>query len=130
VCLISLSLSVSLCLPQECGVDYTSKLDGMFTDIDLAKNVLQAYKQSLLSSQSPPSSQEIETDIMVLTTSYWPTYPIIEMKIPPEITHQMVSSSSRLFPSPPQDPLQNSFSSFYNEKYQGRRLAWQHSTER
>lgn len=73
----------------ECGVDYTSKLDGMFTDIDLAKSVLQTYKQSL-SSTTGTLSNELEADIMVLTTSYWPTYPILEMKIPPEITRQMV----------------------------------------
>jgi cullin 4 len=65
----------------------------MFTDIDLARNVLQSYKQSL-QPQAQPTTPEMETDIMVLTTSYWPTYPILEMKIPPEITQQMVSHST------------------------------------
>lgn len=71
----------------ECGVDYTAKLDGMFTDIELAKTVLQTYKQTLPAN----SSNDLEAEIMVLTTSYWPTYPILEMKIPPEISRQMVA---------------------------------------
>lgn len=116
---------------QECGVDYTSKLDGMFGDIDLARNVLQAYKQSMTEKQSLSTSSTsritpIETEIMVLTTSYWPTYPTIEMKIPPEILHQMVP----FFFSFCSNLSQELFSTFYNEKYQGRRLTWQHSTER
>jgi hypothetical protein len=77
----------------------------MFGDIDLARNVLQAYKQAMAAKSSTSASSAtppMETEIMVLTTSYWPTYPSIEMKIPPEILHQMVCflSPVPLFLSP------------------------------
>jgi hypothetical protein len=74
----------------------------MFGDIDLAKNVLQAYRAAISSASSAPGAVgSIETEIMVLTTSYWPTYPTIEMKIPPQISHQMVPPSPLFFFSSP-----------------------------
>jgi len=83
----------------------------MFSDIDLARNVMNLYRQALQLSRD--SYESLEVDIMVLTTSFWPTYPVIEMRIPREIEIQM-----------------DLFSTFYDEKYQGRRLSWQHSVER
>jgi hypothetical protein len=82
----------------------------MFADIDLARNVMNLYRQS---QQQRDSAEGLEVEIMVLTTSFWPTYSMIEMKIPREIQIQM-----------------DLFSNFYDEKYQGRRLTWQHSVER
>jgi len=45
----------------------------------------------------------------VLTTGYWPTYPPMELRLPPEIVF-----------------YQERFRNYYTNKYQGRRIEWQH----
>lgn len=62
----------------------------MFIDVDLAKTVMQTYKQSEQKKKIEMKYSDLDVDIMVLTTSFWPTYPVLEMRLPPEITYHMV----------------------------------------
>lgn len=64
----------------------------MFIDVDLARTVMQTYKQSEQRKRAEKKYSEMDVDIMVLTTSFWPTYPILELSIPPELTFHMVSN--------------------------------------
>lgn len=52
----------------------------------------------------------LAASVGVLTSGYWPTYPVLEMRLPAEA-----------------DALQALFQEFYLSKYSGRRLVWQHN---
>eukprot|EP00252_Welwitschia_mirabilis_P026343 TRINITY_DN8630_c0_g1_i1.p1 TRINITY_DN8630_c0_g1~~TRINITY_DN8630_c0_g1_i1.p1 ORF type:complete len:804 (+),score=179.82 TRINITY_DN8630_c0_g1_i1:191-2602(+) len=95
-------------LKTECGSQFTNKLEGMFKDIELSKEINESFK---LSSQArtklPPG---IEMSVHVLTTGYWPTYSPMEVRLPHEL-----------------NVYQDIFKEFYLSKHSGRRLMWQHS---
>lgn len=92
-------------LKQECGGGFTSKLEGMFKDMELSKDINIAFKQymSNLKNVSP-----LELTVSILTMGYWPTYPVLEVTVPPEMVH-----------------FQNHFTKFYLGKHNGRKLQWQ-----
>lgn len=99
-------------LKTECGVEFTAKLEGMFTDIGLSRDTMLAYKEYKASLSVQPQN-EIETEIQILTTGFWPSYPKLSINLPPELMDQ-----------------QKKFSVFYDKKYQGRRLSWIHAADR
>lgn len=107
-------------LKAECGSNYTGKLEGMFQDIDLSRDVMLSYQQYVSGLDSvlvrkPTTSTAAEFHAQVLTTGYWPS-PVsgeADLLIPEELKQ-----------------LQDHFNMFYVHKYQGRRLAWAHSLER
>lgn len=94
-------------LKQECGSSFTNKLEGMFKDMELSRDVMQAYADSTL-KKKPAGESEIA--VHVLTTGYWPAYPPAPLKLPNELLEH-----------------QESFEKFYLSKHQGRRLTWQNS---
>lgn len=95
-------------LKQECGGGFTSKLEGMFKDMELSKDIMHAYKQHTGSHTTPTSNIELYSN--VLTMGYWPTYAPMSISLSEEMLQ-----------------LQDSFSKFYHLKYSGRKLQWQHS---
>ncbi|KAL3624802.1 Cullin-4 [Castilleja foliolosa] len=95
-------------LKTECGSQFTNKLEGMFKDIELSKEINESFKQS---SQARTKLQSgIEMSVHVLTTGYWPTYPPMNVRLPHEL-----------------NVYQDIFKEFYLSKYSGRRLMWQNS---
>ncbi|TVU44716.1 hypothetical protein EJB05_04167 [Eragrostis curvula] len=95
-------------LKTECGSQFTNKLEGMFKDIELSKEINDSFKQSSQARTKLPSG--IEMSVHVLTTGYWPTYPPMDVKLPHEL-----------------NVYQDIFKEFYLSKYSGRRLMWQNS---
>ncbi|KAL5209221.1 hypothetical protein ABZP36_004844 [Zizania latifolia] len=95
-------------LKTECGSQFTNKLEGMFKDIGLSKEINESFKQSSQARTKLPSG--IEMSVHVLTTGYWPTYPPMDVKLPHEL-----------------NVYQDIFKEFYLSKYSGRRLMWQNS---
>nr|CAG4635961.1 EOG090X01NX [Eubosmina coregoni] len=93
-------------LKQECGGGFTSKLEGMFKDMDLSKDINVAYKQSIAHLNQPENSMDLTVNI--LTMGFWPTYPPTEVTLPDE----MVKS-------------QEVFKRFYLGKHSGKKLQWQ-----
>lgn len=89
-------------LKQECGGVFTLKLEGMFKDMELSKDIMAAYDQQL---QNKPS---INLYVNILTLTHWPTYPIATIVLPTELSN-----------------LQEKFTDFYKKKYSGRNLQWQ-----
>ncbi|KAI8582431.1 hypothetical protein K450DRAFT_227154 [Umbelopsis ramanniana AG] len=88
-------------LKETCGIEYTSKLHRMFTDMSLSADLNLAFK-----------SQEGDIkgfEMLVLTSGAWPLNQSMagEFKVPEEL----VKSISK-------------FEDFYKEKHSGRRLAW------
>lgn len=99
-------------LKQECGAGFTSKLEGMFKDMELSKDFVLAFKQHLshCSEQSSGHQHQLDLSVSVLTMGYWPSYPSVQVLVPPEIQR-----------------IQEQFSTFYLSKHNGRKLLWQPS---
>uniref|UniRef100_A0A8C6TUZ1 Cullin-4B n=1 Tax=Neogobius melanostomus TaxID=47308 RepID=A0A8C6TUZ1_9GOBI len=89
-------------LKHECGAAFTSKLEGMFKDMELSKDIMIQFKQN----QSDPSN--IELTVNILTMGYWPSYTPMEVHLPTEMVK-----------------LQEVFKLFYLGKHSGRKLQWQ-----
>nr|ACE75802.1 cullin-4A (predicted) [Sorex araneus] len=92
-------------LKHECGAAFTSKLEGMFKDMELSKDIMVHFKQ-YMQNQSAPSP--IDLTVNILTMGYWPTYTPMEVHLPPEMVK-----------------LQEVFKTFYLGKHSGRKLQWQ-----
>uniref|UniRef100_A0A4W6D7T9 Cullin-4B n=1 Tax=Lates calcarifer TaxID=8187 RepID=A0A4W6D7T9_LATCA len=69
-------------LKHECGAAFTSKLEGMFKDMELSKDIMIQFKQ-YMQNQSEPSN--IELTVNILTMGYWPSYTPMEVHLPPEV---------------------------------------------
>lgn len=94
-------------LKQECGGGFTSKLEGMFKDMELSKDINIAFRQ-LMQNGEVNELGNIDLTVNILTMGYWPTYPITEVTMPAQLVH-----------------LQNTFNKFYLAKHSGRKLQWQ-----
>ena len=106
---------VLLRLKSECGPGFTSKMEGMFKDMDISKEVDTAFKQTskYIPCNDDDSTSSLDFHISILTSGYWPSYP------PP-------SSSSLLLPKMLL-AYQDAFTRYYGEKHPDRQLSWQHS---
>ncbi|KAF4025847.1 hypothetical protein G4228_017759 [Cervus hanglu yarkandensis] len=71
-------------LKHECGAAFTSKLEGMFKDMELSKDIMVHFKQAscYMQNQSDPGS--IDLTVNILTMGYWPTYTPMEVHLTPE----------------------------------------------
>uniref|UniRef100_A0A672MPS4 Cullin-4A n=1 Tax=Sinocyclocheilus grahami TaxID=75366 RepID=A0A672MPS4_SINGR len=92
-------------LKHECGAAFTSKLEGMFKDMELSKDIMIQFKQ-YMQNQSDPSN--IELTVNILTMGYWPSYTPMDVHLPTEMVK-----------------LQEVFKVFYLGKHSGRKLQWQ-----
>eukprot|EP01135_Chromosphaera_perkinsii_P004612 Nk52_evm5s292 gene=Nk52_evmTU5s292 len=98
--------SMLLKLKQECGGGFTAKLEGMFKDIDISKDIMVSFRQTKLRAKMGNT----ELNVNVLTAVNWPTYPPVELNLPAEMNQ-----------------MQETFKAFYLSKHSGRRLIWQNS---
>ncbi|KAI9593415.1 Cullin [Syncephalis fuscata] len=99
-------------LREACGFDFTSKLQRMFTDINLSKDLNETFKDRLLQTRDA-SELSVDFSVSVLGTSAWPLNPpATSFTVPPEL-----------------ESIFKRFQDFYDSKYQGRKLTWlfQHS---
>ncbi|KAI5712815.1 hypothetical protein M8J75_011392 [Diaphorina citri] len=100
-------------LKQECGGGFTSKLEGMFKDMELSKDINVAFKQYMGNLKEDKESTSnnalgIDLTVSILTMGYWPTYPVLEVNLPPAMV-----------------TYQTHFTRFYLGKHNGRKLQWQ-----
>ena len=96
-------------LKAECGSAYTSKLEGMFKDMELSAEVTSAYEAYARDKHgSDPLPSKM--DLWVLTTGYWPSYAPVDATLPPDLCEH-----------------QARFEAYFGNKYQGRRVTWQHA---
>lgn len=91
-------------LKQECGAGFTSKLEGMFKDMELSRELAIPFKQYLRTTQP----DGFEMSVSVLTKGYWPTYPQMNVVLPGEMLE-----------------YRDLFKKFYLSKHNGRNLQWQ-----
>ena len=101
-------------LKAECGAGYTSKMEGMFQDIEWSRETMNRYKTSpeYHSAKSARNgSASVDMDVQILTTGYWPVYPqYSQLVLPPTLVD-----------------LQTQFLAHYKQKYQGRKIVWQYA---
>jgi len=99
-------------LKAECGAGFTSKLEGMFKDMELSRDINSAFKQhvSHLGDSVMTTGDKIDLTVSVLSMAFWPTYPVMNVLIPPYMLK-----------------YQEIFNKFYQGKYSGRKLQWQAS---
>jgi cullin-4 len=99
--------SVIAKLRVECGSNFTNKLEGMFKDLEVSKDLVAAFKASPQAANLPRS---LELHMQVLTTGYWPPYGApAPLRLPPALLD-----------------AQSAFAEFYKGKHNGRTLTWLH----
>uniref|UniRef100_A0A915MLJ5 Cullin family profile domain-containing protein n=1 Tax=Meloidogyne javanica TaxID=6303 RepID=A0A915MLJ5_MELJA len=103
-------LAKRLLLGRKCGAGLTQKLEGMFKDMELSKDFCATFKQYLEASDKEKRFSKLEVNVAILTMGNWPTYPLQEVNIPPQLAE-----------------LQQICAKFYTSKHNGRKLRWQYS---
>eukprot|EP00892_Ulva_mutabilis_P006063 jgi/Ulvmu1/3829/UM018_0041.1 len=106
---IDMEKSMIAKLKAECGAQYTSKLEGMFKDEHLSKDIAAAFKASEEYAQLP---RAMDANMRVLTAGFWPSYPVVDMKLPEDIKKG-----------------REVFESYYLRHHSGRKLTWHSGME-
>ncbi|KAL1524971.1 hypothetical protein AB1Y20_019847 [Prymnesium parvum] len=93
-------------LKLRCGAQFTSKLEGMVTDMNLSSDMGTAFAEHLRENNI-----KLETDVtvQVLTTGFWPTYKNDDLNLPSEMLACI-----------------ETFKAFYDKRTSHRRLRWVH----
>jgi cullin 1 len=92
-------------LKEACGFEYTNKLQRMFTDMSLSKDLTDSFKERMTQNHG---DMDMAFSIMVLGTNFWPLNPPShDFVIPAEI----LTTYDR-------------FSKYYQTKHSGRKLTW------
>lgn len=92
-------------LKDACGFEYTSKLQRMFTDMSISKDLNEEFKEKMKVSHDQDS---IDFSILVLGSGQWPlSAPTSGFNYPADL----LSAYER-------------FSGYYQSKHHGRRLTW------
>ncbi|KAF8382850.1 cul-4 [Pristionchus pacificus] len=106
-------------LKQECGAGFTQRLEGMFKDMEMSKDLGIAFKKHTEAEAKERDEQlcsNAEFNISILTMGQWPNY---------EYAEATKYCSATL----PKDLCLylNAYQNFYVNKHNGRKLQWQHS---
>merc|ERR1719462_757758 len=91
-------------LKQACGFEYTSKLQRMFQDIGVSKDLNDKFKKHLGNSGEP---MDIDFSIQVLSSGSWPFQQSCVFSLPAELERCV-----------------NRFTAFYGGQHSGRKLNW------
>ncbi|KAJ7743248.1 ubiquitin-protein ligase [Mycena maculata] len=95
-------------LKEACGFEYTNKLQRMFTDMSLSKDLTDSFKERMAQNHD---DMDIAFSIMVLGTNFWPLAPPThDFLLPPELL-----------------PTFERFTRYYQTKHSGRKLTWLHN---
>ncbi|XP_049781990.1 cullin-1-like isoform X1 [Schistocerca cancellata] len=94
-------------LKQTCGFEYTSKLQRMFQDIGVSKDLNEMFKTHLINSHEP---LDIDFNIQVLSSGSWPFQQPCDFTVPSELERSL-----------------QRFAMFYGTQHNGRKLHWLHN---
>ncbi|KAG5638768.1 pre-tRNA nuclear export protein [Sphagnurus paluster] len=94
-------------LKVECGFQFTQKLEGMFHDMRISEDTMEAYRAHLAKTTAP----DIDFEVIVMTSTFWP----------------MSHTPSACTFTPDMTKACKSFEQFYLSRHSGRRLTWQPS---
>ncbi|KAG0221759.1 Cullin-3, partial [Actinomortierella wolfii] len=92
-------------LKVECGFQFTSKLEGMFTDMKLSEDTMSDFKSA---QDRAVETTPFELNATVLTSTFWPVpSKPVPCNYPPEFLK-----------------AQEVFERFYTSRHNGRKLTW------
>jgi len=91
-------------LKEACGFEYTNKLQRMFQDMQISKDLNNGYKEHL----SAVGVKGLDSTFSILGTGFWPLTPPNTSFNPPE---EVNADCER-------------FARFYKNKHEGRKLTW------
>ncbi|KAG6025139.1 hypothetical protein E4U41_001602 [Claviceps citrina] len=92
-------------LKEACGFEYTNKLQRMFQDMQISKDLNKEFRDHLESIESPKT---VDSAFSILGTGFWPlTPPSTNFHPPNEIATEI-----------------ERFVRFYKHKHDGRKLTW------
>ncbi|XP_052867959.1 cullin-1 isoform X1 [Anopheles cruzii] len=96
-------------LKQACGFEYTSKLQRMFQDIGVSKDLNEQYRQhhEKLKDTRGTGQNEIDFSILVLSCGSWPFNQSFTFSLPFELEQSV-----------------HRFNNFYAKQHSGRKLNW------
>lgn len=96
-------------LKEACGYEYTNKLQRMFQDVQISKDLNTAYKEwhdKILEDSN--EKRLVDSSFQILGTGFWPlNAPNTPFAPPLEVSKAM-----------------ESFTRFYDQKHNGRKLTW------
>merc|ERR1712001_407803 len=92
-------------LKQACGFEYTNKLQRMFQDVGVSKDLNEQFKTHLQNSES--DRLDIDFSIQVLSSGSWPFQQSCVFSLPSELERCV-----------------NRFTAFYGGQHSGRKLNW------
>ncbi|GMP56811.1 hypothetical protein CsSME_00021144 [Camellia sinensis var. sinensis] len=95
-------------LKQQCGGQFTSKMEGMVTDLTLARENQTKFEEYL--NNNPNVNPGIDLTVTVLTTGFWPSYKSFDLNLPAEMVKCV-----------------EVFRDFYQTKTKHRKLTWIYS---
>ncbi|KAF9604479.1 hypothetical protein IFM89_006801 [Coptis chinensis] len=95
-------------LKQQCGGQFTSKMEGMVTDLTLARENQTHFEEYL--NNNPHVNPGIDLTVTVLTTGFWPSYKSFDLNLPAEMVKCV-----------------EVFKEFYQTKTKHRKLTWIYS---
>ncbi|XP_049411738.1 cullin-1 isoform X15 [Solanum stenotomum] len=95
-------------LKQQCGGQFTSKMERMVTDLTLARENQGNFEEYL--SNNPIANPGIDLTVTVLTTCFWPSYKSFDLNLPAEMVRCV-----------------EVFKEFYQTKTKDRKLTWIYS---
>ncbi|KAF8682947.1 Cullin protein [Rhizoctonia solani] len=94
-------------LKEACGFEYTNKLQRMFTDMQLSKDLTDQFKERMEVAHDA-ADLDVAFSAMVLGTNFWPlNAPAHNFNIPKNIL-----------------PTYERFQRYYQSKHSGRKLTW------
>lgn len=73
-------------LKLRCGSQFTSKMEGMLTDLSIANDHQNLFKKSV-KEKGIVLGNGVDFTVQVLTTGYWPTYKIYNFELPSVMNH-------------------------------------------
>mmetsp|Transcript_7296 Transcript_7296/g.15933 ORF Transcript_7296/g.15933 Transcript_7296/m.15933 type:complete len:735 (+) Transcript_7296:259-2463(+) len=98
--------SLLIKLKTECGYQFTSKLEGMFTDIRTSRDTMLDFKSKM--AEQGVDLDGIDLQVQVLTTGSWPYQSAAKCNLPREL-----------------ERCCEHFRNFYLSTHSGRKLTWQ-----
>ncbi|WMV10153.1 hypothetical protein MTR67_003538 [Solanum verrucosum] len=95
-------------LKHQCGGQFTSKMEGMVTDLTLARGNQASFEEYL--SSNLIANLGIDLTVTVLTSGFWPSYKSFDLNFPAEMVRCV-----------------EVFNEFYQTKTKHRKLTWIYS---
>jgi len=96
-------------LKEACGFEYTNKLQRMFQDMQISKDLNTSYKDWVVDTFDPDDVKKfVDATYNILGTGFWPLNPPVTPFVAPIEINKTYER----------------FAKFYGHKHQGRKLTW------